>query len=123
MATETKNDIVDEKEFEHAVAESENASSLVTIKLRKPITYNGKEIKELSFDFDKLTGRDGLAIEEEISLSGKSVIAPVFSIHYLVRMAARACTEKIGIDLFDYISLKDFDRVRSAARSFLLRKG
>lgn len=113
---------VDEKELAAAVAEARaNDVSVVTIKLNKPVTYNGKEYTELSFDFEKLTGLDGLAIEEELQMLGKAVVAPTFSGPYLVRMAARACTEKIGADIFNVLSLKDFNRVRDRARSFLLR--
>ncbi len=112
---------INEKELNGAIDESVEENSHFTIALKKPVTYNGKEYKELSFDFDKLTGRDGLAIEDELSRLGKAVIAPVFSGEYLVRMAARACTEQVGADIFDMLTLTDYNRVRSEARSFLLR--
>ena len=114
--------VIDEKEFDAAIAEARaNDVSVITIKLKKPVKYNNKEYTELSFDFDKLTGMDGLAIEEELQMLGKAVIVPTLSGPYLVRMAARACTEKIGADIFNYLSLKDFNRIRDTARSFLLR--
>ena len=65
-------------------------------KLRKPVKYNGKEYTTLTFDFDKLTGAD-----------------------YRSAMAARACTEPIGVDIFDGMSLPDFNRIIGKARSFM----
>lgn len=101
-------------------AQDENDVSKFSITLRKPVEYNGRTIEALSFDFDKLTGADGLNIEAELQAAGKIFIAPVMSSEYLVRMAAKACSEEIGADLFDVLPLKEFNQIRSAARSFLL---
>ncbi len=112
---------IDKKEFDTAAEEAKASDPRFTIRLKEPVTYNGKEYTELTFDFDKLTGRDGLAIEEELSHLGKSVVAPVFSVEYLMRMAAKACTVTIGADLFDKLTLRDFNRLRNKARDFLLQ--
>ena len=74
-----------------AKAEQGNASAYVH-KLKKPFTFEGCTIEELSFDFDRLTGNDSLAIEDELQAMNKPVIVPTFSGQYLIRMAARACT-------------------------------
>ena len=112
---------VDEKELEAARQEArKNNVAQFEIEFKKPVKYNNKEYTKLSFDFDKLTGLDGLAIEEELQMLNKAVIVPALSGDYLVRMAARACTERIGADIFNYMSLKDYNRIRSAARSFLI---
>ena len=112
---------VDEKELEAARQEArKNNVAQFEIEFKKPVKYNNKEYAKLSFDFDKLTGLDGLAIEEELQMMNKAVIVPALSGDYLVRMAARACTERIGADIFNYMSLKDYNRIRSAARSFLI---
>lgn len=92
-----------------------------THQLSRPVTYNGREYSALTFAWDKLTGRDGLAIEEEMQQAGKTLIIPVFSGDYLIRMAARACTEQIGADVFKTMPLSDYNKIRSAARSFLLK--
>ena len=63
---------------------------------------------------------DGLAIENEMQQLGKAVIVPTFSGEYLIRMAAKACTIPIGADAFENMSLSDYNKIRSAARSFLL---
>ena len=117
---EKEKTIINEEEFE--IAENEaNKSALIYIhKFRKPFEYNGKTYNELIFEWDKLTGRDGLAIENEMQQLGKAVIVPTFSGEYLIRMAAKACTIPIGADAFENMSLSDYNKIRSAARSFLL---
>ncbi len=122
MANNEKNNTaVDETELEAAHEEARKSNvAFFEIEFKKPVNYNGKEYTKLAFDFEKLTGRDGLAIEEELQMINRAVIVPALSGEYLVRMAARACTEKVGADIFDYMPIKDYNRIRSAARSFLI---
>ena len=112
---------IDKKELAVAEAEKQKANGKYTITFKSPLTYNEKSYETLTFDFEKLTGRDALNIEDELASIGKATIAPVFSGEYLVRMAAKACTEPVGADIFDKMSISDYNRVRSAARSFLLK--
>ncbi len=100
---------------------TEEASGVITIELKRPIDYNGKRYTELSFDFEKLTGKDGLNIENELQSLGKAVVVPAFSGEYLIRMAAKACGEPIGYDFLESVSMHDYNRIRNAARSFLLK--
>ena len=110
-------------------AEEGNASAYVH-KLKKPFTFEGCTIEELSFDFDRLTGNDSLAIEDELQSMNKPVIVPTFSGQYLIRMAARACTttlttpdgktRRIGADVIQALPIGDYNRIRSKARTFLL---
>ena len=119
--TEKNTTAVDETELEAAREEARKSNvALFEIEFKNPVKYNGKEYSKLSFDFEKLTGRDGLAIEEELQMMNKAVIVPALSGEYLVRMAAKACTENVGADIFDYMPIKDYNRIRSAARSFLI---
>lgn len=123
MSDELKKDniIVDDEEF--AIAEQEAAESefIYTHKFKRPFEYEGKTYKELSFDWDKLTGKDGLSIENEMQAMGKAVIVPTFSGEYLIRFAAKACSEPIGADAFEFMKIADYNKIRSAARSFLLK--
>lgn len=112
---------IDPKEFAAAEQEAAESTSVVTVQLSHPVAYEDETYTELSFDFDKLTGEDSLSIENELQAQGKFVVAPTFSGEYLVRMAARACTTKIGQDLIRALPISDYNRIRSAARSFLLR--
>ena len=97
----------------------ENSRDVYTHKFKAPFSYEGKTYEELCFDFGRLTGRDGAAIENEIQISGRPVIVPSLSGEYLMRMAARACTTRIGFDVLKAIPLSDYNRIRSAARNFL----
>ena len=122
MEKNKDNVIVDADEFEVAEtkAKAKETSLSYTHKFRKPYKYNGKTYDELTFDWEKLTGKDGLAIENEMQQIGKAVIVPTFSGEYLIRLASRACTEPVGADAFENMSISDYNKIRSAARSFLL---
>ena len=84
-------DIIDEKEFDEAVEKAKDAPSLVTVKFGKPVSYNGKDYTELSFDFESLTGRDALNIDADLAMAGKITLMKETNEHYLVRFAACAC--------------------------------
>ncbi|MBR6873022.1 MAG: phage tail assembly protein [Ruminococcus sp.] len=103
-----------------AIEKKTEDTSFVTIELKKPISYNDKEYTELTFDFDALTGSDSLAIEDELMALGKSALVPALSSEYLIRFAAKACKEPIGSDIFLGMNIKDYQRVRNAAKNFLL---
>jgi len=111
---------IDADEFSVAKKEAESTAGTFTHTFRKPFAYMGKTYTELRFDWESLTGRDSLAIEAELQALGTPVIVPTFSGAYLIRMAAKACTEKIGADAFELMPLSDYNKIRSAARSFLL---
>jgi hypothetical protein len=112
---------VDQDEFDVAKQQAESSGSSYTHVFKKPFEYNGETYTSLTFEWDKLTGRDALAIENEMQAMGKALVVPTFSGEYLIRMAAKACTEPIGADAFEIMSIADYNKIRSAARSFLLR--
>ncbi len=89
-------------------------------KLRNPVLNNGEELRELTFDFEKLTGADALEIEAELSALGKAAAVPAFSSEYLVRMAMRACEQNVDLDFFRRISIADFNKIQSRTRFFLI---
>lgn len=121
MTLEEDTPIVDEKELEMAKADAaENATDVFTHKFKRPFEYNGKEYKSLTFEFDTLTGADTLKIERELARKGTAILVPEFNAEYLAHMASVACTDEIGVDAFDYMSLRDFNAIRGAARRFLL---
>jgi len=66
-----------EKEFEAAKVEATQSEYTYVHKFKQPFEYQGKIYKELIFDWDKLTGKDGLAIENELQILGKTVIVMV----------------------------------------------
>lgn len=120
------------EEIEEKAKEAEAAGvdfSTYTHHFKKPFTYAGRTYDELTFDWESLTGRDSLAIEEELSLKGKTLVLPAYTGEYLVGMAVRACTERnegkhaVGKDVMYAMPLGDFQKICGRARNFLLRSG
>ena len=104
---------------ENNTVEQEN-STIVHVELGTRVTYNGVEYDALDFDFEKLTGTDANNIEAELQALGKAVLVPALSGDYLMRMAVKACVQPIGADAFETMSLKAYNKIRTAARNFLL---
>ena len=109
-----------EEELEQAKAEAKKAENLFKLKLKKPLSYEGTDYTELSFDFDNLTGRDSLDVERELAMRAIQVAVPAFSGEYIIRIAAKACTAPLGSDAFEAMSLRDYNRLRGKVRNFLM---
>ncbi len=109
-----------EEELEQAKAEAKKAENLFKLKLKKPLSYEGTDYTELSFDFDNLTGRDSLDVERELAMRAIQVAVPAFSGEYIIRIAAKACTAPVGFDAFEAMSLRDYNRLRGKVRNFLM---
>lgn len=112
---------LDETELE--AAEKEAAEVLEDVYVHtfsRPFEFEGNTYDKLYFDFGSLTGRDSLAIENELSALGKPVVVRELSAEYQIRVAARACDAPISADAFNAMSLRDCNKILSKARSFLL---
>lgn len=114
---------IDAEEFAVAEAAAATSTHAFTYTFPAPFSYEGKTYEELTFDWGKLTGNDAISIENEMQAMGKPVIVPEFSGDYLVRMAARACTVPISSDTILAMPISAYNKIRGAARSFLLRSG
>lgn len=111
-------------------ANAEPDFSTYTHTFKKPVSYHGASLEELTFDWGKLTGADHLEIENELLMMGKTLVTPEFSCDFLWRMAIRACTmvdeegiRVLGVDALKALPIRDFQRICKRARSFLLRSG
>lgn len=113
--------IVDKTEIAVAEKAASTSVTVYTHTFATPYTHGEKTYEKLTFDFGKLTGGDCLAIEAELQMTGKPLVAPEFSGEFLVRMAAKAAG--IGADVLMAMPLADYNRIRSKARSFLLKSG
>ena len=109
-----------------SAAETLDEAELSTHKLRKPIKYDGVEIKELHFDFESLTGRDSREVIRELTVKGVNILASFKTTNeeYLRGMAARAITDevggrKIGADIFALMSAGDANRITTRVLRFL----
>lgn len=110
-------------DIEDSMEETQNQNrdfGKFTLRFDPAWEYEGKTYKELTFDFNSLTGNDCLAIEDELNSQGKVLLAPSASGHFLVRMAAKACTTRLGSDVLMALPMPKFMQLRSRARVFLL---
>lgn len=115
---------IDEEELNAAQEEAETPvdSGKRIVILKRPIERMGTTYKELHFDFDGLTGKDSLEVEDEIEkTTHMTVVAPALNLEYLVRISARACSEPIGRDDILNMNLSDFNHIRNMTRNFMLR--
>ena len=118
---------------EEAVNEPVQADAGVyTHTFKKPFEYAGETYTTLTFDFEKMTGRDMVSIETEMQMLRKihapqhlrhsgQLLAPEVSRSFQAKMAAKAAG--IGSDVLDAMPIKDFNRITNAARSFLIDTG
>lgn len=111
---------VGDKEWEAAKEAAEKSPSTYTHVLKKPFDYEVDTYTELHFDFGALTGKDLLAIEDELLSQNRPVIVPALSPSFVSLTCVRACKEKIGEDAFEYMGFKDLLTIKDKARNFLL---
>lgn len=111
---------IENEEWEAAKEASANSSGTYTHVLKRPFEHNGTKYTELHFDYDALTGKDVLNIEEELMGQNKPVIVPALSPSFVTLMCVRACQEPIGEDAFELMSFKDFVTIKDKGRNFLL---
>ena len=93
----------------------------------EPYRFEGQTYERLDFDWTRLTGRDSLAIEEEILLrKRKTVVDAKFSTDYLCGMAVRACTSRsaggkaFSVFAMEALPLGVFQKICGSARNFLI---
>ena len=66
---------------------------------KRPFEYAGKTYTELTFNFERMTGRDMVAIEDEMQMNNEYALAPEISRSFQAKMAAKAAG--IGSDVLD----------------------
>lgn len=117
--TENKQDTV--QETVQAAAAEEN-TGVVVLELKKPLEYEGRTYERLTLDLESLTGKDSIEVETELMMRKKgAVIFGALNNDYILGIAGKACQEKIGVDAFLRLGLKDFNRLVNAVRNFLLK--
>ena len=88
---------------------------------KAPVEINGEKHKALTFYFEKLTGEDVEAIEEELQDKNKYVLTPEVSSVFQTMLAARAAG--VGADEIRRLKIKDYMKIKNQARSFLIESG
>lgn len=88
---------------------------------KAPVEINGQKQKVLTFYFEKLTGEDVEAIEEELQDQNKYVLTPEVSSVFQTMLAARAAG--VGADEIRRLPLSEYMKIKNQARSFLIESG
>lgn len=99
----------------------EGDTGVYTHVFKKPFEYEGQTYTELTFNFERLSGRDMVSIETEMQMANEYALAPEISRSFQGKMAAKAAG--IGSDVLEAMPLKDFNKITNAARSFLIDTG
>lgn len=100
----------------------EKESSLnYTHNFKTPVEIEGKKYKSMTFYFEKLTGEDVEAIEEELQDQNKYVLTPEVSSVFQTMLAARAAG--VAADEIRRLPIGEYMKIKNKARSFLLESG
>lgn len=83
-----------------------------------PFSFEGKTWESMTFNFEKLTGRDIEKVEQEMRQGNYNMIVPEVSKIFQARIAARAA--QVGSDVIQSLPLKDYTKITGEARNFLL---
>lgn len=101
--------------------EEKEKSGTYTHNFKTPVKIEGKEYKSLTFYFDKLTGEDVEAIEEELQDQNKYVLSPEISSVFQSMLAAKAAG--VASDEIKRLPIRDYMAIKNKARNFLLNMG
>ena len=92
-----------------------------TITFNAPWCWEGKEYTSIDFNWDALTGYDLLAAEDEVSSSGRIIVARELNTEFLICIAAKACTVPIGSDAIKAMPILATHKIANAVRSIFMR--
>lgn len=112
---------LNESKAEKNVTESDTKELNYTHVLTKTFEYEDKKYTEFRFDFEKLTGDDMIAIENEMAAVGEYVVSPEISTSFLLKMAARAAG--VGSDVIQKLPIRESGKIKNKSRDFLLLTG
>ena len=129
-----ENKTVDLKEAAEQAVKLEEAAKAIedighyTYVFKEPFTHGGKTVKELHFDWEKLTGYDRNAIEAELLRDGITLVIPAYTGKFLMHMAVRACTDRdekgvriVDREFMQALPLRNYEKIIGRARSFLIQ--
>lgn len=101
--------------------EKEKKNPNYTHTFKKPVTILGQQYKTMTFYFDKLTGEDIEAVEQEMQDMGKYALSPEISSIFQSMLAARAA--RVGSDEIRRLPVADYMKIKNKARDFLTGMG
>ncbi len=101
----------------------EKSAGVYVHKFKTPFTWEGRTFESMTFNFARLTGRDSIAVSGELESENKHPLIKEWSVDYQVKLAARACREKVGSDILENLPILDFNRICYMTRSFFVGLG
>mgnify|MGYP000872053438 CR=1 FL=1 len=107
-----------EKKTEGLSIVEQPENKVCKIKFEKPVMYDGVEINELEFDFNKATVDLALKVESEMKSEAKILSSTLFDTDFQLRIAFRVCKQPVGMDILKYIPLSEFGKIRTDLRNF-----
>lgn len=88
-----------------------------TLKLKKPITFNEKDLSSLTFDFEGLTGFSMLQAEKDARIILKEPMRPIQGTSvYALMVASKAC--KVPYFVLQSVSAQDFIAIVGETNDF-----
>lgn len=119
---ENKQEAAEEARAEVAVVtNSDTPEGAYVHEFTKLYTFEDKTYTRLVFDFEKLTGNDLVAIENEMAAVGEYALSPEISTSFLYRLAAKAAG--VGSDVIAHMPIRDFGKIKNKSRDFLISTG
>ena len=110
----------EEKAIEAVIKDADTNPDVFLLKLRKPFEWDGKTYERLTFNWSKLTGRDSIEVEREMTLQGRGTATPEFTGEFQTRLACRACMERLPYDGIQALPLYEYSLIQRKARNFML---
>lgn len=129
---ETQNNILETTEISTDNIKNEEEKpkeGVYSHKFKTPFKYTikqGEKMEErvfetLNFNFERLTGRDMINIENEMQAMKEYALAPEISRSFQCKMAAKA--SGISSDVLENMPINEFNKITNAARDFLISTG
>jgi len=97
------------------------AAGVYVHRFKKPFEYEGKKYETLNFYYERLTGRDVIAIESEMQANNEYALDPLLSRSFQSKMASRA--SGMAADVLEAMPIQEFNKITNAARNFLIDSG
>lgn len=95
---------------------SEKGEKQNILKLSKPIMINGKEVKELTYDFDNMTAKDKINVGKKIKKDGVPIsVEEIDSDYHLYLFAAAVTKADPSISYADVLRMNAKDGCKGAA--------
>ncbi len=110
----------EEKAIDSVMEEADKNDDVFVMNLKTPFEWEGKKYERLTFNWTRLTGRDSIDVEREMTLRGRGSLLPEASSEFQMRIAARACMEGISFEGLRELPLNVSFAIQRKARGFLL---